>query len=193
MSDELKHYGVLGMKWGRRKSSSSSGTKKKEPSKLRTKVENKVKAEVGSLKREMAWRNTTRKIGNMSTKDINKLAQRIQMENEMKRLTKVRNDPKSLVKRMVGDKTISTEKDRQDYLKRGKMSDEELARKVNRLRAKDNLRRAVSQASKEQIDLGKTIVKKYQGSSLRDSVESAAQQYARDSALRRAGFERIPG
>lgn len=136
MSDTLKHFGVKGMKWGRRKDKTGPG--KVEQLKTR------VGQELGSLKRERQWKQLSAKVGSMSTKDINKAAQRIQMENDLKRLSR--------------NKEVGSKKDKQDYLNRAKMSDQELARKVVRLRAKDNLNRTIKDASKEQVELGKKIV-----------------------------------
>ena len=176
------------MKWGRRKSDKTSGAKKNGTV---DKVKTRLKEEVGSLKREQQWRKVARNVDKMSTKEINKVAQRIQLENELKRLSKQNSSLKNTVKRIAGDKTQPTDKDRQDYRRRGNMSDQELARKVARLRAKDNLSRAISQASKEQIEFGKSVVNAYKGSSLRDSVEKVAKQQVREATLRNAGFERI--
>ena len=144
MSDVLKHFGVKGMKWGvirNRKVSSSSKSKGQNGNK----VIKRVKEEVGSLKRERSWKKVAGDINKLTTKDINKLSNRIQLENDLKRLS--------------SNKSISSPKDKQDYRLRGKMSDQELGRKVVRLRAKENLQRNIDQASKSQRDLGEKIVK----------------------------------
>lgn len=144
MSDVLKHFGVKGMKWGViKKSGSSSGSKSKgqNESKLKT----RVKEEIGSIKRERSWKKVAGDINKLTTKDINKISNRIQMENDLKRL--------------ASNKSISSPKDKQDYRLRGKMSDHELGRKVTRLRAKESLQRNISQATRSQRDLGEKIVK----------------------------------
>lgn len=171
MSDELKHFGVKGMKWGRRKDKSGPGKVKQ--------LKTRVKQEVDSLKRERQWKELSKKVHKMSTKDINKAAQRIQMENDLKRMSR--------------NKDIASKKDKQDYLNRAKMSDKELARKVVRLRAKENLNRTIKDASKEQVELGKKIadtasslvVKKLSGKSITpDDIVKAYKnpKQARDKA-----------
>lgn len=123
------------MKWGKRKSRTGKTVKA---------LKTRVKQELNSLKRERQWKEIRSKIHKMTTKEINSTAQRIQMENDLKRLSRNRQ--------------ISSSKDRQDYLNRGKMSNQELSRKVSRLRARDNLNRVINDASKEQMELGKKIV-----------------------------------
>lgn len=144
MSDVLEHAGVKGMKWGVRKKvdggGQNDGVLKKKVGDLKL----KVKAHVGSIKREHNWKKVAGDISKLSTKDINKLSNRIGMENELKRLSK--------------DSAVGSKKVKQDYLNRGKMKDQELARKVTRLRAQVNLHKQINQASKAQRDMGKKIV-----------------------------------
>lgn len=144
MDDVLKHFGTKGMKWGvRKKSDSSAGSKSKGQNE--SKLKKRVKEEIGSMKRERSWKKAIGDINKLTTKDINKMSNRIQMENDLKRL--------------ASNKSISSSKDKQDYRLRGKMSDHELSRKVVRLRAKETLQRNISQASSSQRETGKTIVR----------------------------------
>lgn len=99
---------------------------------------------VKSAQREHAWKKASKNANNMSTKDIQKQASRAQLENDMKRISK---------KRGVGSK-----KDKQDYLNRANMSDQELFRKVQRLRAKENLNRTANDATKSQKELAKKVI-----------------------------------
>lgn len=134
LDELLQHHGVKGQKWGvirKGQNGIKSATKR-------------VKEEVGSLKRERSWGKNLANADKMSTKQINKVAQRIQMENDLKRLSK--------------DKYVGSKKDKANYRNRGKMSDEELGRKVGRLRAKANLNRTIQEATKSQSDFGKRVV-----------------------------------
>lgn len=137
LEDILQQSGVKGMKWGKRKAESTSVVKS-------DKAPSKIKAHVDSIKREHSWNKVLKNANNMSTKDIQKVAARNQLENDMKRLSK---------KTKVG-----SSKDKQDYLKRADMTDQELFRKVQRLRAKDNLHRNVGDATKAQKEVAKKIV-----------------------------------
>lgn len=115
----LLHYGVKGMKWGVIKKGLSS--------------------RVGSIKREHQWRKVKKQVKTMSTKDINKVALRIQQENDLRRLSK-------------------TKEQKAEYRRRGEMSDVELNRKVTRLRAVDSLDRQIKEATRPQRELGEKII-----------------------------------
>lgn len=139
LDEVLLHFGKKGMKWGQRKSKSSKGQngskKSKEPG--------TIKKEWDSLKRERQWNRVLENAHKMSTKDINKTVSRIRMENDLKQLSR---------------KNVGSSKDKQDYINRAKMSDQVIARKVNRLRAKDNLDRTIREATKGQREFGKQVV-----------------------------------
>lgn len=132
--DLLQHAGVKGMKWGvvKWRKPSSGSTKPKSGGNGR------MKQEWDSLKRERHWKQTLKKIDSMTTKEIGVVGRRVGLENELKRLA-------------------SSAKEKKEYRLRGKMSDQELNRKVGRLRAKKNLSSQISAASKEQRELGKRI------------------------------------
>ena len=125
----LKHHGVKGMKWGVRKSGKTSG----------------VGAKIESVKRERSWKKVLKDMDSKSADELNTITRRIQMENEMKRLSK--------------NSDTSTKKDKEDYLNRSKLSDKELFEKVNKLRAKDNLSRNVKEATRSQSELGRNAVR----------------------------------
>ena len=128
MSETIQHAGVKGMKWGIRKT---------------------VKANLESMKRERSWRKVD--VSKLTTSEINKQAQRAQLENDFKRLSK-----RDVVKKDIFlKKSTGSEKDRQDYLNRAKLSDSELNKRVNELRAKENFDRNVNMATKSQIDFAK--------------------------------------
>lgn len=103
-----------------------------------------LKSHVDSVKREHGLRKTLKNANNMSTKEIQKAANRAQLENDMKRLSKERK--------------VGSRKDKADYRNRANMSDQELQRKVQRLRAKSSLKRNAKDATKNQREIGKKIL-----------------------------------
>lgn len=137
------HYGVKGMKWGvirNRKTGSSgsgqNGNKESKPS--------RVKETWNSLKRERDWKKVYKNVDNMSVAEMRKVTQRIQLENDFKRLAKTKN---------VGNKD-----DKSTYRNRDKLSDAALLDRVNLLRAKDNFNRQVSEASREQREIAQRFI-----------------------------------
>lgn len=154
LEEILQHAGVKGMKWGVRKAADRVGFKAKKTKDL-------IKSEVKSRGREIHWMKEARKLDKMSTKEIVNMASRIQMENDMKRLTKRQFNREHLVRRVMGDKTLANNKDRENYRNRGDMSNAELKRKLSRLRAKDQMGKAMMSASKEQVETGKAIYSAY--------------------------------
>lgn len=147
----LEHTGVKGMKWGVRRNRNQPGGADGKPDAGETRNRKRVSLndKLHSLKREREWQKVLRNMDELSTQDISKVAKRIGLENDLKSLSKSK---------------IASAKDKRDYLHRDKMSDEELSRKVIRLRAKDNLHKKVKDASKEQREFGMKVV--HIGSSL---------------------------
>lgn len=125
LEDLLQHHGVKGMKWGKH-------------------VKQTLATHVNSVKREHSWGKQLANAGNKTTKELQRINSRAQLENDMKRLAKKNG--------------VGSSKDKQDYLKRGNMSDQELFRKVQRLRAKDNLSRNASDATKAQREVAKKVI-----------------------------------
>lgn len=140
LNETLQHHGVKGQKWGviRKRNLSAKSSTPKKPS--------RVKKEIDSIKREKSWNKILKDVNNMSTKEIQAHANRAQLENEYKRLVK-KSD-------------ISSKKDKADYLRRDKMSEQELRRKVTRLRAKDSLNRSAKEATKTQRAFAKKVADK---------------------------------
>lgn len=150
----LQHAGVKGMKWGvRRDRNRPGGADGKEESTKVVDKRGKLKMQLDSLKRERQWNKVIREMDKLSTKDIVAVNSRVRLENDLKSLSRSK---------------VGNSKDKKDYLRREHMSDAELKRKVVRLRAKEQLKKSVSDASKEQrefgekvVNVGKTVAIKY--------------------------------
>lgn len=131
------------MRWGVRRYQpypKGEGHKGKFIKKVGKKIsDSRVGQEVRSASRELKTLATKRNLDNMSTKQIREQGQRVMKENEMKRLSK-------------------TKKEKKDYRNRGRMSDQEVNRKLNRLRAKDLYSQNADKAAKKYVDVGKKAV-----------------------------------
>ena len=139
LDELLAHSGVKGMKWGVRHDEHKS-LNPKDPN---VKPPGKIKKHVDSLKRERQWKSVIKDVDKLSTKDINTIKKRVDLENSLKKLSKSK---------------LATPAERQSYLHRHEMSNEELARKINRLQAKENLHKSISDASKEQREFGIKVI-----------------------------------
>lgn len=135
---ELQHQGVKGMHWGVRRNANRPGGADGIPD-AKDKKRGKIGKHWDSLKRERSWKSDYKNVHNMSTKDIQTISKRINLENSFKDLARGK---------------AGTKKDKADYLRRHEMSDEELKRKITRLQAKEGLHTAMRKASKEQRELG---------------------------------------
>lgn len=136
LDDVLQHYGIKGMRWGVRREIGSDG-------RVRKTGKTSIGEKLGSLKRERQWKKVLNEMDNMTTDEIKTVASRIGMENELKRLSKT---------------SIANKKDKQDYVRRADMTNDELSHKVTNLKAKESLSKAVASASKEQVEFGKKVV-----------------------------------
>lgn len=142
-NDILTHVGVKGMRWGvRRNRNRPGGADGVEESKKIVDKRGKVTKKLDSMKRERDWKKVLNDVDKLTTKEIGAVAKRVGLENDMKKLSKSK---------------IAKPKDKDDYLNRAKMSNDELSRKVTRLRAKENLRSKISDASKEQREFGEKV------------------------------------
>ena len=142
--DVLKHAGIKGMRWGvKRDRNRVGGADGKEESEKIKDTRGKVKKNLDSMKRERQWKSVLKDVDKLNTKDITAVTKRVTLENNLKKLSK---------------SGIAKPKDRDDYLRRANMADDELSRKVVRLRAKDSLYKSVNEASKEQREFGQKIV-----------------------------------
>lgn len=146
LEDVLQHVGVRGMKWGVRRDRNRPGGADgvEESTKAPPDKRGKIRKNLDSLKRERDWNKVVKEIDSLTTPQINAVAKRITLENDLKRLSK---------------SSVARKKDKEDYLRRDKMSDAELNRKVARLRAKEGLTKSVKEASREQREFGQRVTK----------------------------------
>lgn len=77
INGELYHYGVLGMKWGQRRSQAQLA-----------KIDRKAKKKNWSEDATTAAKIRKKKVKQMSNADLKKLNERIRLENEYRNLTK---------------------------------------------------------------------------------------------------------
>jgi hypothetical protein len=95
VEDFLEHYGILGMKWGRRKGgSSSSGSKKSESNEKNNDREH----EDYKTKKKLL----SKKVSELSTSELQELSRRISLEKNYKTLTAKELSPgKKFVKELL--------------------------------------------------------------------------------------------
>jgi hypothetical protein len=140
LQEILEHSGVKGMHWGKHAAGKVGNAVQTKASK----VTSNIKTHVDSITRENSWKKQLKNANDMSTNDLKKVASRAQIENDLKRLSKKPD--------------IGSAKDKKDYLKRAGMTDQEIARKVQRLRAKDSLNRNANEATKKQKEFAKKVM-----------------------------------
>lgn len=154
MGDNLKHYGVPGMKWGVRRyqpypkgkrnagkfidSSKQTGGSSQNGSKS-----SGIKGALKSKGREISMARAQREIKNLSSKEAKTVLTRSQLENRFKRLSNTPN--------------VGTSKSKKEYLNRENMSNAELKRKVDRLQLADNMRTEARNANPDVIEMGKKV------------------------------------
>ena len=141
--DLLQHHGVKGMKWGVRRFQpypKGKGPTGKFIKSVKKKVsEGRLGQEVRSRKQDLKNAGMKSKMKNMSTSEIKNVASRMNKENDLKRLSR-------------------TKKEKKDYRNRSRMSDQELGRKLERLRAKDMLNQNVNISNKAYKDASMKVI-----------------------------------
>lgn len=143
LNDIIQQSGVKGMKWGVRRDYARRGGADGKLDARDKPISTALGRKLNSLKRERQWKSVLREMDKLSTKDITEVAKRVTLENSLKTLSRSK---------------IGTKKDREDYLRRERMDNQELTRKVTRLKAKQSLHIAVHSASKEQREFGQKVV-----------------------------------
>lgn len=140
------------MKWGiRRYQPYPKGEKHKGKFLDKTKKkakDSKAGQTAGSIKRELSTGKSKKKMKDMTTAEIKDMNKRLTKENELKQLTSINK------KTPMGDYN-RIRQSKKDYRRRGEMSDQELNRKVDRLRAMNAVSQNVNKANATTKKVGK--------------------------------------
>lgn len=91
MNDELYHYGVLGMKWGVRRSKSNSSSSMKRTKKSKQAIDPSYKKA-----------HTKKKLKYMSDNELREINKRLNLEKNYSDLTRTKNKGKAAVDAFVG-------------------------------------------------------------------------------------------
>lgn len=145
---DLKHYGVPGMKWGKRKASSAVNRAK-----------TRVKEEVVSKKREYDVRKSYANRAKMSPDELKRVSNRAASEQRIKNnlSTQFKNQLKS--GRIIIDKPLM--KDRKLYRNRGKMSDQILRQFENRVKLETQMSRVYSKTLDKDLQNAQKVIDSY--------------------------------
>lgn len=147
MNEDLKHYGIPGMKWGVRRRTGSDGKVVKSKSRIRKEIE--------SVSREVKSVGALRKPERFTNEQLKNKTQRLQNENSLKRLTKG--------------------KKRKEYLDRSKLSDSDLKSRVERLQLEDNLKKQVKSANGNQIKAANKLISEGSKTALSKFTDSSGE------------------
>lgn len=145
MDTQLQHFGVKGMKWGVRKSSTS----KDRASETTPKPKSTIRKYVDSNRRELGMNKLLKDVDTLPDSEVIRRANRVRNENDFRRAI----DNTAFVDRKRRKQL------REEYFNREKLSDAELQDRVRRLNLEDNLRREVVRASKPQREAANELIK----------------------------------
>ena len=144
MNEEyLEHFGVKGMKWGVRKSDSSSRVKK-------TKKPGVIRESVSSLKRESDWAKKSKNARSLSDAELKRAVERLKNENAIKRST---------YNRMAAMTDSANSSNRKQYRQRSKYSDAEIKKIAQRINLEAEFRKQASVAAPWKRKLAKEAIK----------------------------------
>lgn len=132
IDEELRHYGVKGMKWGVRRPVGSDGLIKTTSDKVRAKVK-----EANNTPGRVAVRKS-KNAKNMSDSEIRAQVERLNLENNLKRLAKE-----------TGNRSATKGK--------SKMSNSEIKKLNSRLQLEANYKREVKKATETQRKIGMQV------------------------------------
>ena len=137
---QLEHFGVKGMKWGRRKDRASETTPKPKST---------LRKYVDSNRRELGMNKMLKDVDTLPDAEVVRRVNRVRNENDFRRAI----DNTAFVDRKRRKQL------REEYFNREKLSDAELQERVRRLNLEDNLRREVVRASKPQREAANELIK----------------------------------
>lgn len=143
LDELLQQSGVKGMHWGVRRNNDRPGGADGKFDPAHSPARSALGWKLNSLKRERQWKSVLKEMHDLSTEDLLTISKRVSLENSLKTLSKSK---------------VGTKSDRDDYHRREHMDNDELSKKVVRLKAKESLHNAVHSASKEQREFGQKIV-----------------------------------
>ena len=137
INSELQHYGVLGMKWGIRRPIGPDGLIRNTAKKAKKIVDPKSedsKAVSGLRKKATKSKN----IKNMTDEEIRLTTDRVNLENNMKRLAKTTDNKKI-------------------YKLKDRLSNEEIRAVNQRMQMEANLKESIRNANADTIKLGNSL------------------------------------
>lgn len=145
---DLEHYGVPGMKWGKRKASSAINRAK-----------TRVKEEVVSKKREYDVRKSYANRANMSPEKLKRVSNRAASEQRIKNdlSAQFKNQLKS--GRIIIDKPLRN--DRKLYRNRGKMSEQVLKQFENRVKLETQMSRVYTKTMDTDLRNAQKVIDSY--------------------------------
>lgn len=150
MGLELKHHGVKGMKWGIRKTPSriASNIKSKWDAYKESRRSKRIKLDKGNEKRNREKRiikdgKSLKKLKRLTDEQLIQKANRLNIENNLKRLSKSLKDKES----------------KKIYKQRHKYSDSEIMKMNRRLQLEENLKNQISIAKANRMTMAGKIRK----------------------------------
>ena len=137
INSELQHYGIKGMKWGVRRPIGSDGLIQrtaKNAKKIDTPKSEDSKAVAGLRKKATKTKN----IKSMSDEEIRRTTDRVNLENNMKRLAKTTDNKKI-------------------YKLKDRLSNEEIRAVNQRMQLEANLKESIRNANADTIKIGNSL------------------------------------